>query len=313
VFWVSTFFGPAAPSQLYGRQYRVGAASCAEAEPPAERARCVRIGPQERFQVTAAFRGELGKSRPADLEALTANAAFLYFRGEENPEVVTKILDGRPINQRFWYFSGAMSNQEYQVTAFDTETGRVASYYNPPSRLLSLADTSTFVDEPLAEAASSVFAELLEAEEEEALAPELLSLGLSERWVPEPRDLFLGATTKAAEGVGCLIPTPTSLCLNEARFRVEVRWTDFAGNTGQASAVQTTADGGYFWFFNPNNVELALKILDGRPVNGKFWVFYASLSNVRFVVRIFDESGQQVKVYRNPPRTLQSIADTQAF
>ncbi len=289
-------------TEVYRRFYRLGAGSCDQEAEGEGRPRCVQFGPEGRFQVTSAFRADNGRSAPATLEALTANAAFLFFRGEENPEVVTKILDGRPINGSFWYFSGAMSNQEYEVTAFDTETGRVASYYNPPNTLRSLADTSTFVDLPLANADAA-----------EPVSSELLSLGSPERGVPDARPSLFTASVKAANGVGCLIPTPTSLCLNEARFRVEVRWTDFAGNTGQATAVQTTADGGYFWFFNPNNVELALKILDGRPVNGKFWVFYASLSNVRFVVRIYDESGSLVKVYRNPPRTLASVADTQAF
>lgn len=302
IFWAETVPLYPAPTVVLRRLYRLGAESCDQEPQAAGRPRCVQFGPEGRFQVTAAFRGDAGRSVPATLEALTSNAAFLFFRGEENPEVVTKILDGRPINSSFWYFSGAMSNQEYEVTAFDTETGRVASYYNPPGTLRSLADTSTFVDQPLAE-----------AEAGEPVATELLSLGLAERGVPAERDpLFASSSTKAS-GVGCLIPTPTSLCLNQARFRVEVRWTDFAGNTGQATAVQTTADGGYFWFFNPNNVELALKILDGRPVNGKFWVFYAALSNVRFVVRIYDESGNQVKVYRNPSGNLASVADTQAF
>ncbi len=303
IYWADTVPLYPAPTVVHRRLYRLGAESCAaEAQGPG-RPRCVQFGPEGRFQVTAAFRGDAGRSAPARLEALTSNAAFLFFRGEENPEVVTKILDGRPINSSFWYFSGAMSNQEYEVTAFDTETGRVASYYNPAGTLRSLADTSTFVDQPLTEAAAA-----------EPVTSELLWLGTPERGVPDTRrSLSTSLSTKAATGTGCLIPTPTSLCLNQARFRVEVQWTDFAGNTGQATAVQTTADGGYFWFFNPNNVELALKILDGQLVNDKFWVFYAALSNVRFVVRIYDEGGNLVKVYRNPFGNLASVADTQAF
>ena len=47
-----------------------------------------------------------------------------------------------------------------------------------------------------------------------------------------------------------------------------------------------------FWFFAEDNLEILLKILDGTAVNGRHWVFYASLSNVRFTVTITDtESG----------------------
>jgi hypothetical protein len=310
VYW-STQSQLSSLAQVQQQAFRLGAESCESGEEPAERSRCVRLAPGERFQVTAAFRNDRGLSAPAAIQKLTANAAFHFFRGEQNPEVVTKILDGRPFNQRFWYFSGAMSNQEYQVTAFDTETGRVVAYHNQLGDLRSLADTSSLVDAPLAGAALDAAAEELAAE---PVPAELMSLGFAERGAPEhPSPLFAPSAGKAASGTGCLVPTPISLCLNQARFRVEVRWTDFFGNSGQATAVQTTSDGGYFWFFNPNNVELALKILDGRPVNGKFWVFYAALSNVRFVVRIYDEAGNLVKVYRNPPGNLASLADTAAF
>jgi hypothetical protein len=34
------------------------------------------------------------------------------------------------------------------------------------------------------------------------------------------------------------------------------------------------ADTGYFWFFEDTNVELVVKVLDGRAINGHTWVFY---------------------------------------
>lgn len=45
------------------------------------------------------------------------------------------------------------------------------------------------------------------------------------------------------------------------------------GLSGFGRPVPLTADTGYFWFFNPANVESIVKVLDGRPVNGKFWAF----------------------------------------
>jgi hypothetical protein len=41
-----------------------------------------------------------------------------------------------------------------------------------------------------------------------------------------------------------------------------------------------SAKSGYIWFFDPENVELVVKALDGRPINGKFWFFHGALSNV---------------------------------
>jgi hypothetical protein len=74
-----------------------------------------------------------------------------------------------------------------------------------------------------------------------------------------------------------------------------------------------TNDTGYFWFFGSSNVELVIKVLDGRPVNGKFWVFYGALSNVGYTLTVKDTQTGAVKTYVNPINTLASVADTSAF
>ena len=73
-----------------------------------------------------------------------------------------------------------------------------------------------------------------------------------------------------------------------------------------------TDDTGYFWFFNSTNVELVIKVLDGRAVNGHFWVFYGALSNVQYTITVIDTE-PAVKTYTNPSGTLASVADTSVF
>ena len=68
-----------------------------------------------------------------------------------------------------------------------------------------------------------------------------------------------------------------------------------------------------FWFFDPANYELIVKILDGRPVNGAFWVFLGGLSDVAYDVEVIDTVGGSVRTYSNPRGTLASRADTSAF
>lgn len=104
----------------------------------------------------------------------------------------------------------------------------------------------------------------------------------------------------------------TTLCLR-GRFRVEVAWTDFQGNTGSGQAHPLTQETGAFWFFDPANLELVVKVLDGRDTNGKFWVFAASLTSVEFTLTVTDiETGKQ-RVYYNPPGKMASFGDTEAF
>lgn len=104
------------------------------------------------------------------------------------------------------------------------------------------------------------------------------------------------------------------LCLLGNRFRVQVDWRNqHGGNSGQGTPVPLSAETGYFWFFNAGNAELMVKILDGRGVNGKFWVFYGSLSDVEYTITVTDTTTGATKTYRNPPGNMASVADTSAL
>jgi hypothetical protein len=93
---------------------------------------------------------------------------------------------------------------------------------------------------------------------------------------------------------GCAA-APDALCLNEDRFRVTVTWADSSSNQGNGQAVPVNADSGLFWFFNPNNLEMLVKVLNGCPVNGHYWVFSAATTNVAYTLTVEDTvSGEQV-------------------
>jgi ELWxxDGT repeat protein len=107
-------------------------------------------------------------------------------------------------------------------------------------------------------------------------------------------------------------PSPTALCLNGGRFKVEVSWS-IEGATGSGQAVPLTGDTGYFWFFSPGNVEVVLKVLDGQGVNGHHWVFYGALSNVEYLITVTDTQTGVARRYFNPSGVLASVGDTTGF
>ncbi|HVT58410.1 MAG TPA: hypothetical protein VHR45_08415 [Thermoanaerobaculia bacterium] len=138
---------------------------------------------------------------------------------------------------------------------------------------------------------------------------------------PDPRDpqhLYAAVngggieelTLPAASGCDA---SATALCLTANRFKVEVAWRDFQGNTGAGQAVPFTSDSGYFWFFDAANVELVVKILDKRDLNNAFWVFYGAMSTVEYHITITDTATGLVRTYSNPSGHLASFADTNAF
>ena len=103
------------------------------------------------------------------------------------------------------------------------------------------------------------------------------------------------------------------LCLNQGRFKVTVEWEDFEGATGAGTILPQTDDTGAFWFFNSSNLELMVKVLDGRQENGKFWVFYGSLTNVGFTLTVTDTATGLSKTYENPVGNFGSAGDIEAF
>jgi hypothetical protein len=116
-------------------------------------------------------------------------------------------------------------------------------------------------------------------------------------------------------GTGPCVPGPMTLCLNQGRFRVEATFrTQQGGATGQAMAKPLGADSGTFTFFSPDNVEVLAKVLDGCPVNDRFWVFAAGLTNVRVDIFVTDTQSGATKTYVNPlGRAYQPVQDTSAF
>jgi hypothetical protein len=105
-----------------------------------------------------------------------------------------------------------------------------------------------------------------------------------------------------------------ALSLGGGRFRVEAAWFDpYNGRSGVGQPASLTADTGTFWFFRPENVEVVVKVLDGRPVNGQFWVFYGGLSTVEYWLRVTDLVTGAVHTYHNPAFVQASRGDTAAL
>ncbi len=111
------------------------------------------------------------------------------------------------------------------------------------------------------------------------------------------------------------IPSTTNLCLNAGRFKVEAVWRDFQGDTGIASVVPVfSADSGLLWFFNSDNWEILIKVLDGCRVNGRIWVFAAATTNVEYTVTVTDtETGVAKEYFNSLGTSAAAITDTDAF
>ncbi len=116
----------------------------------------------------------------------------------------------------------------------------------------------------------------------------------------------------SSSSIAFTIVDPAVLYLNNRRFEVRTSWVSTGqGTSGVGTAVQLTADTGYFWFFYPANLEVVVKVLDACSVDGYFWVFGGGLTNLGVQMTVLDTQTGATKVYSNAEATaFQPIQDT---
>ena len=182
----------------------------------------------DRFQVSVQWHrednGNTGTGKGELFPSSDRSGTFWFFN-PQNIELIVKVLDGSGNNGYYWTFYGALSNVEYWITVVDTTTSDSHTYYNPPGNECGQFDTTSLAA------------------------------------VPQPANSSAASTTAAtpiaaAAEAGSCVPSDTTVCLLDGRFKVEVDWAN-QHNSG-ATGVGHSADGpeagektGYFWFFNP--------------------------------------------------------------
>ncbi|MEM9408458.1 MAG: Calx-beta domain-containing protein [Acidobacteriota bacterium] len=236
---------------------------------------------QERFGITVQwedFQGNTGSGRAVPL---TTDSGYLWFFSESNVEMVIKVLNGCPLNNRFWVFAGGLTNVEVTFTVDDSLTGASRTYANPlGTDFAPIQDTSAL--NACTDADSIV------------TQPELLTKASSLPICPNDAE---------------------ALCLGPGnRFEVRMDWRTAQGTSGVGMPTGLTSDTGYFWFFDSSNVEVVIKVLDGCALTNHFWVFAGGLTDVETTMTVTDTLAGTSKTYRNRlGDPFQPILDTAAL
>jgi astacin len=138
----------------------------------------------------------------------------------------------------------------------------------------------------------------------------------SDRWPDQGVDLPVTlAVADDPAVVGTCTPDSETLCLQGSRYEVRVDWWTGNGETGTAQVVpEGTNDSGLFRFFDPDNWEILIKVLDGCAVNGHVWVYGASTTDLGYSIRVTDTVSGEAEQYRNEAgRPAPAITDNEAF
>ena len=101
---------------------------------------------------------------------------------------------------------------------------------------------------------------------------------------------------------------------DEVGFLVSASVSGWSGTfPAKVAPSLTTANTGFSWFFNPENIELAVKVLDGRALNGNFWFLYGGLSDVEYEITLTDTVTGSAAEYTNPKGSICGHVDTGPF
>ena len=116
-------------------------------------------------------------------------------------------------------------------------------------------------------------------------------------------------------GPGTCVADEETRCLQDSRFAVVVDWWTGDGESGPGTVVQAgTNDSGLFTFFNRENWEILIKVLDGCALNGHMWVYGASTTDLGYRIRVTDTLTEAAREYRNEPGLpAPAITDAKAF
>ena len=116
-------------------------------------------------------------------------------------------------------------------------------------------------------------------------------------------------------GHGTCKPDWATLCLQDYRYQLWVQWWTAGSSAAHARVVpKATNDSGLFRFYDAENWEILVKVLDGCAVNGHHWVYGAATTDLGYQITVNDTVTGEFREYLNEPgRPAPAITDGEAF
>lgn len=106
----------------------------------------------------------------------------------------------------------------------------------------------------------------------------------------------------------------TTLLRFDGDYEVSMCYRTPDGQVGQAkSGIWASGESGLLWFFNRDNAEVLIKVLDGCSHNGYRWVFVAPVTTLEFNLLVTGPDGTTWKHGNVQGVTASTRADTRAF
>ena len=275
------------------------------------------------YDVRMCFETPSGAQMDASNYHLEATASgLLYFFDRDNVEVLVKVLDGCAINGHRWVFVAPVTTLAFSLEITERATGRRFAHRNPKSLTAETrADTAAFPCDPESRAAAALGAAYPETTAGEAPAGAgagASRTGLDDANPPAAPDpstaaaigIAAGADQPAApvcepDGPGIVLEDGHRVDMCFALPDGEIRQARDWGLPRRATAL--------LHFFDRENAEVLVKVLDGCAINGHRWVFAAPVTDLGFRLLVTAPDGETWRHENAAGHTAEPRGDTAAF
>ena len=242
------------------------------------------LGQNGRFEVSMCLEYPNGSQTDAfDYRLAARDSGLLYFLDRDNAEVLLKVLDfcsyTGPYGGNYWVFAAPVTTLGFRLYVKDGQTGSSALFQNPTA---TTADSGIrYTSFPCSGTAAG--AAVTEVSGAQTLPGDLASA--TPAWLTNSMDAARAAATATCT------PRSTGLTL-KGGYRVSACWEHTDGSSGDASNWDLDSEqSGILYFFDRNNAEVLLKVLDGCRVNGHRWVFVAPVTDLGLRLRVTAPDG----------------------
>ncbi len=249
--------------------------------------------------------GPIVKEDAKDYGLESRESGILYFFKEDNAEVLVKVLDACDVNGYRWVFVAPVTDLAFNLYVDETATGERWMHRNPRGGVTATpkGDVRAFPCAPstagaaLTDAGGGVGSggvDLVDAGVAPASVRQAIGAG-------EASDCELQPVLSLLDGY------EVSMCVEYLRdgetLSAEVQ--DYGLDSEQS---------GVLYFFDRNNAEVLIKVLDACVVNGYRWVFVAPVTDLAFNLAVTPPGGGEPWTHSNNlGQTAATAGDTKAF
>ena len=249
---------------------------------------------ERRFDVGARYSTDTvsrASAKRLDVYGIGDSASLFYFFEPDNPEMLLKVVDGCWFNDHWWVFGSAATDLAYEVAIEDLADGGGTVEYQHNGGGVIVADNGYSTSAGVITDTSAFPCRQTAAESGErrwpAGGPTVHPTSSYEQHTAS--GIVAARDAAGTRDYGC--SGGAGDCLNNWRFSVSATPPYGGVPWGPAELVPVHGLGNgaaLLYFFEPDNPEMLLKVVDGCAINGHWWVFGSAATDLPYQLTVAD-------------------------